>query len=126
MALLEDAQQLLADVAQGHTYRAVPGFRFAWLHRPRVRPVSATVAAHIHQGAADAIVVVVDFDWENNPGADCVTADPAVVSEILANPSGYYVNVHTPEFSAGAIRGQLVVAVGGTPAGALVGAASCP
>ncbi len=44
MASLEDAQQLLADVAQGHTYSAVPGFRFARPHRPRARPVLAAVA----------------------------------------------------------------------------------
>ena len=53
--------------------------------------------------------IVVDFDWENNPGSGCVAGDAAVVSAIVADPSGYYVNVHTPEFPAGAIRGQLVV-----------------
>ena len=67
------------------------------------------VAAHIHQGAADVNGdVVVDFDWANNPGEGCVAGDPAVVSAIVADPSGYYVNVHTPEFPAGNIRGQLV------------------
>ena len=66
------------------------------------------VAAHIHQGGADVNGdVVVDFDWENNPGEGCVAGDSAVVSAIVADPSGYYVNVHTPEFAAGAIRGQL-------------------
>ena len=67
------------------------------------------VAAHIHEGASDVNGgVVVDFDWENNPGEGCVAGDSAVVSAIVADPSGYYVNVHTAEFAAGAIRGQLV------------------
>ena len=72
--------------------------------------IEEPVAAHIHQGAADVNGdIVVDFDWANNPGEGCVTSDAAVVSAIVADPSGYYVNVHTPEFPAGAIRGQLVV-----------------
>jgi hypothetical protein len=31
-----------------------------------------------------------------------------VVKAIAANPAKYYVNVHSPEFPKGAIRGQLV------------------
>src|SRR4029434_771729 len=38
----------------------------------------------------------------------CVTAKASVVSNIMANPSNYYVNVHSPEFPKGASRGQLV------------------
>ena len=66
------------------------------------------VAAHIHQAASDANGdVVVNFDWENNNSAGCVAGDAAIVSAILADSSGFYVNVHTGEFPAGAIRGQL-------------------
>jgi hypothetical protein len=32
----------------------------------------------------------------------------AQVTQILANPNGYYFNVHTPLNPAGAVRGQLV------------------
>ena len=69
-----------------------------------------TTAAHIHKGAASVNgPVVVPF---NAPGADgtssgCTTADPSLISDILANRAGYYVNVHTKEHPAGAIRSQL-------------------
>ncbi len=69
-----------------------------------------TTAAHIHKGAASVNgPVVVPFDA---PGADgtstgCTTADAALVADILANRAGYYVNVHTKEHPAGAIRSQL-------------------
>ncbi len=36
-----------------------------------------------------------------------MTADPAVLAQIEANPSGYYVNLHNARFPGGAIRGQL-------------------
>ena len=69
-----------------------------------------TTAAHIHKGAAGTNgPVVVPF---TAPGADgtssgCATADAALIADILANRAGYYVNVHTKEHPAGAIRSQL-------------------
>jgi CHRD domain-containing protein len=35
------------------------------------------------------------------------TADPALITAIMANPAGYYVNFHSTVHSGGVIRGQL-------------------
>jgi hypothetical protein len=80
-------------------------------YRLRVANVTLpTAAAHIHKGAAGTNgPVVVPF---TAPGADgtssgCATAAASLIDDILANRSGYYVNVHTKEHPAGAIRAQL-------------------
>jgi CHRD domain len=75
--------------------------------------ISAPLAAHIHvgrRGVAGGIVVGLfqgQLPDTLNAVAGCAPADPADVRAIAANPRGYYVNVHTPDFPAGAIRGQL-------------------
>jgi hypothetical protein len=67
--------------------------------------------AHIHVGTSDVagdIVVPLEAPGENGASGGCVTGvDPALIEAILADPDGYYVNVHSEEFPAGAIRGQL-------------------
>jgi hypothetical protein len=69
-----------------------------------------TTAAHIHRGGAGVNgPVVVPF---TAPGADgnssgCATSTPALVTEITGSPAGFYVNVHTKEHPAGAMRNQL-------------------
>lgn len=60
--------------------------------------------AHIHEAPAGVEgPIVVDFSSQLT-GTGLMDADLAAV---LANPTGYYVNVHNEFFRAGAIRGQL-------------------
>lgn len=60
--------------------------------------------AHIHQGASTTTGPVrVDFSAQLSGSG---LADPDLVS-VLANPTGWYVNLHNSNFPGGAIRGQI-------------------
>jgi hypothetical protein len=66
--------------------------------------------AHVHQGAtgiAGPIVVTLAPPDATGSSSGCVVVTADLVNAILANPSGYYVNVHTTDFPDGALRGQL-------------------
>jgi hypothetical protein len=67
-------------------------------------------AAHIHIGASTTfgnIVVTLVAPGASGVSFGCVSASVDVIAAIRANPSNYYVNVHTTDFPNGAIRGQL-------------------
>jgi hypothetical protein len=66
--------------------------------------------AHIHVGAtgiAGPVVVGLTPPDASGISGGCVSAERATIRAILKNPSNYYVNIHTTDFPAGAIRGQL-------------------
>jgi hypothetical protein len=71
------------------------------------------LAAHIHVGTADvAGPVVVTLFTGSFGGTDAVSGciedvDRDLIKAIRQDPSGYYVNVHSDVFPAGAVRGQL-------------------
>ncbi len=79
-------------------------------------------AAHIHEGpigvagpvvvtlgtpngAGVAVGCAADGDFNLANSGDATIA--ALLADIVANPGRYYVNVHTTDFPAGAVRGQL-------------------
>lgn len=84
-------------------------YRLTWAN------IDGTVtAAHIHKAPAGSFAGVFQdlFVGQTFSGtgsdSDCVTSTRAKIKEIRKNPSAFYVNVHsTPNFPAGAIRGQL-------------------
>jgi len=80
-------------------------------YRLRVANVTLpTAAAHIHKGAAGVngpVVVPLNAPGADGTSSGCATAAAPLIADILANPAGYYVNVHTKEHPAGAIRAQL-------------------
>ena len=68
------------------------------------------MAMHIHEGEqGEAGPVVVDFEDKTREDgwSVCVEADQALLDEIAAEPTGYYLNVHNEPCPDGAVRGQL-------------------
>ncbi|MBA2337591.1 MAG: CHRD domain-containing protein [Acidimicrobiia bacterium] len=70
--------------------------------------VDDVTGIHIHDGDVGVNgPIVIDFEFATNGFEGCVSVDRAVLREILRNPAGFYVNVHSVEFPGGAVRGQL-------------------
>lgn len=68
--------------------------------------------AHIHRGEAGVNGPILIRFFDTTPEASgspsgCVEQDSTVISQILANTAGFYVNVHNADFPSGALRGQL-------------------
>lgn len=73
-----------------------------------VSDIGDALAAHLHAGAAGKDgKPVISLQVTGEDEDLCVAAEPDTLKEILAAPDSYYVNVHTREFPAGAVRGQL-------------------
>jgi hypothetical protein len=74
--------------------------------------VAQPTAAHIHEaavGVAGPVVVpLTPPAGENSNSNGCVSnVESGIVSRLVQNPAGFYVNVHNADFPDGAIRGQL-------------------
>lgn len=78
---------------------------------------AAPVAAHIHVGPRNepgpVVVPLATPPAASSTVSACITAveggamTPAELAAITADPRAYYVNVHTPMWPAGEVRGQL-------------------
>jgi hypothetical protein len=90
-----------------------------------VTSVAEPTAAHIHEGAAGSIgEVVIDLEASFTEVANGVFVAHGEVNNgstasVLADPGGFYVNVHNGEFPSGAIRGQVLG--DGASAGSMAG-----
>ena len=74
-----------------------------------VTGLADVTAAHIHTGGPGETggpVLTLEAPSDGSSGA-CVDIAADLSAALLANPGGYYVNVHTRTQPGGAIRGQL-------------------
>ena len=68
------------------------------------------IGAHIHAGTrteSGGVVVALTPPDATGVSFGCVSATRTLIDAIRTTPSNYYVNVHTTDFTDGAIRGQL-------------------
>jgi hypothetical protein len=70
------------------------------------------VAGHIHKGTKKVAGPIKVPLFESQAGvpspiSDTVKAKKKLIKKIQNDPNGWYVNLHTEDFDAGAIRGQL-------------------
>jgi hypothetical protein len=69
-------------------------------------------ASHIHRGdgtASGPVIIPFTAPAANGQSSACVTVDAGLLKEIIGNPGGFYANIHTTDFPAGAIRAPLTV-----------------
>jgi len=64
--------------------------------------------AHIHAGKAGVAGPPVVTLRANSPGETCMDVDRDTAQKLVSMPDDYYVNIHTADRPAGAIRGQLM------------------
>jgi hypothetical protein len=78
--------------------------------------INPPTAAHIHRGGsnfAGGIVIPFSAPFVNGCSTGTTTGvATSLIGEIIANPAGFYANIHNADFPGGAVRGQLTPAPG--------------
>ena len=74
-----------------------------------VAGLDAPTAAHLHTAPLAAVgpVTVALTAVAGGPATGCANVPPELAASVVANPPGFYVDVHDDAFPAGAGRGQL-------------------
>jgi CHRD domain len=78
----------------------------------QVKNISKPAASHIHRGGssvAGPVVQELQHPAGGDPGSSsaCVRLSRSLARQLRESPGRFYVNVHTPDFPNGAVRGQL-------------------
>jgi hypothetical protein len=96
--------------ASGFFSYSIAGGEFCYTLEARNLSVPAT-AAHVHLAprhvAGNVVIPLVVGSGTSWTVQSCTTASTELLAAIAASPRSYYVNVHTPTFPGGEIRGQL-------------------
>jgi hypothetical protein len=70
--------------------------------------INRPTEAHIHAGGPGQNGrPVIDLHPEANGDEGCVGADPTALRNVRDHPEAFYLQLHTPEYPDGALRGQL-------------------
>jgi hypothetical protein len=78
----------------------------------QVKNIDDPAAAHIHRGGgrvAGPVILPLVHPAAGDPGSstECVRITRSLARGLRESPGRFYVNVHTPDYPNGAVRGQL-------------------
>ena len=95
-----------APAGKGTVNITITGTKLCWKFT-KIKGIDKPRVAHIHKGKAGVSGPVVVPLGDKYAAKGCIVFPTAILGPIEKSPKGYYVNVHTPKYPNGAIRGQL-------------------